>query len=170
MFNKGDFIVYSTHGICKVDDICEKTVLGITRPYYVLHPIDQKNQLTISTPIDNDQVVMLELIDKGKAVDILESFKSTGLHWIDKPNLRHSTYTDIINTGDRKQIAGIVNTLMRKKFELERQEGKLYEQDRKLLSNTQKVLFKELAISLDTSFEEIEEWVTNLITKECNKS
>lgn len=28
MFNIGDLVVYSPHGICRVDDICEKTILG----------------------------------------------------------------------------------------------------------------------------------------------
>ena len=163
MFNIGDLVIYSAHGICKVDDICEKTVMGITRPYYVLHPIDNKNDLSISTPVDNDKVVMLELIDKGEAVEILESFKNAGIPWIDKPNMRHSTYFDRINTGDRKEIAGIVNTLMRKKVELELHERKLYEQDRKLLNSAKNILFKELAISLDTSFEEIDEWVWKAI-------
>lgn len=30
MFKKGDLILYSVHGICKVDDICEKTILYFT--------------------------------------------------------------------------------------------------------------------------------------------
>ena len=27
MYNVGDLVVYSSHGICRVDDICEKTLL-----------------------------------------------------------------------------------------------------------------------------------------------
>ncbi|MDQ6596090.1 CarD family transcriptional regulator [Bacillus salipaludis] len=43
MFNIGDLIIYSGHGICRVDDICEKTVSGITRTYYVLHPMENNH-------------------------------------------------------------------------------------------------------------------------------
>ena len=103
LFNIGDLIIYSAHGICKIDDICEKTVLGVTRPYYVLHPIENKSELIISTPVHNDKVVMLELVDKVEAIEILESFKEKGIQWIEKPNARHSTYSDMINTGDRKR-------------------------------------------------------------------
>ncbi|MBS4197922.1 CarD family transcriptional regulator [Lederbergia citri] len=163
MFNIGDLVVYSAHGICKIDDICERTVLGITRPYYVLHPIENNSELTISTPVNNDKVVMQEIIDKEEAINILESFKHTGIQWIDKPNMRYSTYSDIINTGDRKEIANIVNTLMRKEIGLKLHERKLYVQDRKILNSSRNILFKELAISLDSSFEEIDEWVTKVI-------
>lgn len=163
MFNIGDLIIYSAHGICKIDDICEKTVSGMTRMYYVLHPMENNHQLTISTPVHNDKVVMLELIRKEEAKDILGSFKNPGIKWNEKPNIRLKYYSDIVNTGDRKEIAKVVNTLMRKKMEAERCERKFYEQDRKLLNTTQNILFKELAISLNTSFEEINEMATKLI-------
>ena len=31
MYNIGDLMIYSAHGICRVDDICEKTISGITK-------------------------------------------------------------------------------------------------------------------------------------------
>ncbi|MFJ5716013.1 CarD family transcriptional regulator [Neobacillus sp. NPDC093127] len=163
MFTIGDLIIYSAHGICRVDDICEKTVSGMTRPYYVLHPIENNHQLTISTPVNNNKVVMLELIHQEGANEILESFKDPGIKWVDNPNIRYRLYSDIINTGDRKEIALVVNTLMAEKMEVELHGRKLYEQDRKLLTTTQNILFKELAISLKTTFEEINDRVIRLI-------
>ncbi|EKN66609.1 CarD family transcriptional regulator [Neobacillus bataviensis LMG 21833] len=163
MFTIGDLVIYSAHGICKIDDICEKTISGITRTYYVLHPMDNNHQLTISTPVNNDKVVMLELIQQEETNEILESFKNPGIKWVDNPNIRFKLFSDIINTGDRKDIAMVVNTLMQKKVEAELHGKKLYEQDRKLLNNTQNILFKELAISLETTFEEINEMVIRFI-------
>ena len=66
MFEIGDLIIYSAHGICKIDDICERTVSGVTRSYYVLHPMENYTQLTIRTPVNNDKVVMLSLLKKRK--------------------------------------------------------------------------------------------------------
>lgn len=163
MFNIGEMIIYSAHGICKIDDICEKTVSGITRTYYVLHPMENNQQLTISTPINNDKVVMLELIQKEEAAEILESFKYPGIKWNDSHSMRLSLYTDIVNTGNRHEIAKVVNTIMRKKIEAELDGRKLYEQDRKLLDTAQKILFKELAISLNTTVDEINEMVIRSI-------
>ena len=77
--------------------------------------------------------------------------------------MRLNLFKNIINTGDRKEIAKVVNTLWRKKLELEQNDKKLYEQDQKLLNAVQKILFKELSISLDKSAEEIEELVKEMI-------
>jgi CarD family transcriptional regulator len=163
MFNIGDLIIYSGHGICQIDDICEKTISGTTRDYYVLHPMENNQALTISTPVTNSKVVMLELIHEEEAHKILELFKKTGDKWDENPNTRYNIYSERINTGDRKEIAKIINTLMRKKIEAENREKKLYERDQKLLNATQTILFKELAISLDTTFDDINERIIRLI-------
>jgi CarD family transcriptional regulator len=91
--------------------------------------------------------------------------KDPGIKWNDKPNLRYSLYNNIVNTGDRKEIAKVINTLLRKKNEADLHGKKLYEQDRKLLDTAQNILFKEMAISLNTTWEEINEMVLKLLKK-----
>lgn len=54
MFTKVDLVVYSSHGIFRIDDVCDKTYAGITRTYDVMHPIEDYG-LTIQTPIDNEK-------------------------------------------------------------------------------------------------------------------
>ena len=162
MFNIGDLIIYSSLGICRIDNICEQTYNGITRKYYVIQPVEDKN-LTIHNPVDNDQVVMLGMINRDDALEILESFKEKGIRWIDKGHDRTREYTDIVKTGDRKEISKIINTLMRKKFDADRNGKKIGDPDRRLLSSIQNIMFKELAIALNTSFESIYEKTTRYI-------
>lgn len=166
MYNIGDLIIYSAHGICEIDDICEKTVLGKTRKYYVLHPLENNQQLTIHAPVNNDKVVMQELINKEEAIEILDSFKDPGLKWNDNANKRFNEFTKIVKTGNRKEIAKVVNTLMRKRIELERIDKQLYQKDETLLNDVQNTLFKELSISLDTSDKAIHEMVLKKMSGE----
>lgn len=163
MFNIGDTIIYSAHGVCKINDICDKTVSGITKKYYVMHPIENNHQLTISIPVDSDKVKILDLIHEEEAIKILESFKNPGVPWEDQPGTRLNLYSSIVNTGNRKEIAKVVNTLLRKQMEAELQGKKLYEQDRKILQNAQSILFKEMAIALNKHEEVIKEIVVNFI-------
>lgn len=164
MFKIGDLIIYSAHGICCIDDICKMKCFGVVKDYYVLHPIEN-NKLKISTPVDNKKVVMLKLIEKDEAEEIIESFKSPGIEWIDISSQRNQIYSDIVNKGNRKEIAKIINTLMRKKHELESSGKKLYEHDSKLLDTSKNIMFEEIAMSLNTTFEEINDRITNLIVK-----
>ncbi|MFS0861919.1 CarD family transcriptional regulator [Fredinandcohnia sp. 179-A 10B2 NHS] len=169
MFNVGDLIIYSSIGICKIDDICEKTFAGITRNYYVMHPIEDEN-LVIQNPVDNDQIRMVGMIQPEEAEEIIKTFSAPGIQWIEKGHDRLRGFSDIVKTGDRKEIAKIINTFMSKKIELERNEKKLSEGDRKLLFHLQSILFKGLAISLSTTQEEIEKQITNIVNKrvKCN--
>ncbi|MEH7418734.1 CarD family transcriptional regulator [Neobacillus drentensis] len=66
MFNIGDLVIYSIHGLSRIDDICEKTISNVTKTYYVLHPLDQAN-LIISAPVDSDKVVMQKMLDSEEA-------------------------------------------------------------------------------------------------------
>ena len=89
------------------------------------------------------------MINQSEAEEILESFKQPGFHWIDKGHDRTREYTDIINKGNRKEISKIVNTLMRKKYEADRNGKKIGDPDRRLLLSVQNILFKELAICIE---------------------
>lgn len=162
MFNIGDVVIYSMHGLSRIDDICEKTISNVTKTYYVLHPLDQAN-LTISAPVDSDKVVMQKMLDEEEAKEILQSFKQLGASWIENSRQRYTQYQYIVSTGERKEIAKITNTLMRKDLALHLENKKLHDQDRRLLDPIQTILFKELAMSLDTTFEKIEEQVSSWI-------
>lgn len=163
MFNIGDLIIYSTHGICQIDDICDETVSGVTKKYYKLHPYESNHHVTIQTPVDNDKVLMLSMLQKEEASKIMEAFKQPSLEWNTNPNMRLQDFSSIINTGERTEIAKVVNTLMRRKIEAKLQGRNLYERDHKLLNTTQTILFKELSLALDTTFEEINRMAVRLI-------
>lgn len=162
MFKVGDLIVYSTHGVCSIDDICEKTFSGITKSYYILHPISDE-KLTISIPIDSEKVIMLELLSNAEAEEILECFKEAGIGWIELDNQRSEVYSNIVRNGNRKEIAKVANTLMKKKIDAERKGKKFHEKDRRLLTNIQNILFSELACSLNTTYEVIKEKINTSI-------
>lgn len=162
MFKKGDLILYSVHGICKVDDICERTISYMKKSYYILHPINDNN-LSISTPVDNYKVKILELLTKEQAEEVLESFKNPGKEWIEIDRERSEIYNDIIKSGNRNEIIKIVNTLMRVKIDLEKEGKKFHEKDKKMMLDIQNILFSELAFSLNMESDEVAKKVNSYI-------
>ncbi|SHG63878.1 CarD family transcriptional regulator [Ornithinibacillus halophilus] len=165
MLNVGDLIIYPGHGICKVDSISDKTYAKRTRKYYVLHPIENGRDLTINAPVENKTTEMLKLINKEEAITLLEVFKGNGIDWIEKPQSRNNTFSDILKSGNRVEIAKVATTLMRKQYEIEKDGKKFYENDRKILTNIHSILFKELSLALDLTTDEIYEKVSNMISK-----
>lgn len=163
MFKKGDLVLYSAHGICKIDDICEKTISNTKKSYYSLHPMND-GKLRISIPVDNDKITIQELLTKEEGENIIESFKFEGYEWIDIDNERCTKYNEIIKQGNRTEIAKIANTLMKKKLELESNGKKFHEKDKRILQGIQSILFSELAFILDTTLEEIEDEINGYIS------
>ncbi|GER68295.1 hypothetical protein BpJC7_22690 [Weizmannia acidilactici] len=163
MFHIGDLVIYSGQGICRVDDICDKTYKDMTKTYYVLHPIENSQGLTISIPIDNHKIFIDKLMNKAEAEKIIQSFASKGIDWIEKPQTRNQVFHEIVNSGNRMEIAKVANTLLRRKSKMEAKGKKFHESDAKLLTNIQDILFKELAIVLNCSYEEIYDKVDKMI-------
>src|SRR5690606_18113128 len=112
MFQIGDLIIYSTHGLCKIEKICEKTLFGATRTYYVVQPLDD-SKLTLSVPVDNRSVYMSKVINKKEAEKMLECFKLPGIPWIERSIERKNKYAEVAKTGKREDIVKIIVTLLR---------------------------------------------------------
>ncbi|MGP0586398.1 CarD family transcriptional regulator [Paenibacillus timonensis] len=154
MFHEGDLIIYSVHGVCRIDDVCVKSLAGVSKSYYELHPLGNET-LKISTPVDNASVLMQKLMGPEEAKTILDSFQAPGIRWIDNNNERHHRYTAIVKTGNREEIVQVASTLMRKKQLAELNHKKLGNQDHQLLLGIQNILFKELAIALNITYEDV---------------
>jgi CarD family transcriptional regulator len=163
LFNVGDVIVYSAHGLCEIDDICEKTYGDTTGLYYVLHPLEN-SKLIITIPVNSKQVLMQKLMQRDEAEEILRCFQQPGIEWIENGRQRSKHYTSLVSTGDRKEIAKVVITLMKKNIEAMNDKKKLDNQDKVLLANIQGIMFKELAVSLDTSYEDISSKIKSMIS------
>lgn len=161
----GDLTIYQEHGICRIDDICNKTYGGKTREYYVLRPIDDENGLTINLPVESKKKLLLKLINKKEAEEVLNSFHSAGVKWIEQHSERKQSYTKIINSGDRLQIAKVANTLLRRKQKAEADGKKLHKNDNEMLKTIQSILYKEMAIALDISYEDVKKKIHNIIAK-----
>lgn len=164
MYQIGELVIYSSHGICRIDDICQKTILGKTRQYYVLRPIENKENLTINAPIQQNENLIQRLINLEEANEILQSFKDEGIEWEENANVRYNLFNKIVQQGNRKEIAKVINTLLKKKRELKAQEKNLHKRDEELLRRVQNILYKELSIALDVSLEEIEKRINDSLS------
>ena len=155
-------MIYSAQGICRIDAICEKTLLGEVRSFYVLHPIDNE-KLTISIPVDNKKVLMQRVMGKTEAEEMIASFAQPGADYPEKVNQRHQEYIKVLKNGQREQIAKVANTLLKRKHEAESAGKHFPAQDEKVLKHIQDTLFAELAIALDTTMDDVMDRIYRVI-------
>lgn len=155
MYTNGDLVIYSTHGICRIDEVSNNTFYGHTKLYYVLHPID-KEGLKIQIPVDSAENSFNPLLNAQESKTLIKQFSNKGVDWIDNTSHRTRMFDTMIQTGNRIDIVNVLSTLLRKKSELTHLEKKLSNQDNKLLELIQHILFTEMAFALQTTPEAVQ--------------
>lgn len=162
MFTVGDTVFYSSNGVCVIEDIQERTFWGEKKLYYILRS-SHNEALKLYYPVETDQSQLTEIVSKKKAELILEQFKNPPDPWNERMQERQHSYQKILKSNNHIQIAKMVNTILRRKIELESQEKKLSSGDQQLLNQVLPILYKELAVSLDISVEVVIKEVEQLI-------
>lgn len=154
MYKKGEYIMYSCHGCCQVEDISEMVIEGIKKTYYNLRPYGDSRTL-IMTPIDNKKLMMRPVIEQAEADGLLSSFGAETVKWIENKNLRTQVFKELIREGRPKELSALIITLRLKKAELRTGTHKFTAVDSGLLKDAEKILFTELAACLGKEVTEI---------------
>ena len=70
MFEKGEYIIYGSNGVCEVQDYMSAAGESDNRTYYVLAPMRYRGS-TIFSPVDNQKVLMRKVMTKEEAREFL---------------------------------------------------------------------------------------------------
>ncbi|MDO4329833.1 MAG: CarD family transcriptional regulator [Lachnospiraceae bacterium] len=147
MFEKGEFIIYETAGVCKVADINTVDMKGIDRKklFYFLEPVGIKgNRLYI--PVENHKSLLRKLVSKEEADELLENVDGIGTLPIPDYKHREESYKTALKSCDCKEWMKMVHTLYQKRAELAARGKKLPSMDSRYLKIAQECLFTELSI------------------------
>lgn len=160
MFEIGDFIVYGTNGVCRVDAIGPMDLGGVTgdRLYYTLVPVYDKGG-RVFTPTDNKKVIMRPVITKDEAVKLIDDIGEIDALWITDDKKREVEYKEAIRKCDTKVWIRIMKMLYQRR-ELRLAEGKkITASDERYFSMARESLNGELAIALDISKDDVESYI-----------
>lgn len=114
MYKVDDLVVYPAQGVGKIHRIDTKTIGGATCDIYIVGI--QSNNITLMVPVKNaGNVGLRQLVDRQKAVDILDSLKnsqktnvSVGQNW----NRRFRKYSDKMKSSDLGVVADVLRELL----------------------------------------------------------
>lgn len=164
MFSIGDTVFYGSHGVCIVEDIQEQTFSGNTKTYYILRSFHDKT-LKLFHPVNSDDSKLTPIASKEKAELILDTFKNSPDEWNDRAIERANNNQKVLETNNDFKIAQMLNTIMRKKSQLELEGKKLASQEQQILKQVTPIFQKELSISLEIPIEEVADRIEKLIQK-----
>lgn len=162
MYSIGEKVFYGIHGVCIIEDIQEQSFMGPKAPYYTLRSY-QNESLQLYHPVECENSKLSPIITAKTAEEILQVFTQPASEWNERPTFRNHKYQDALDSSDHFEIAQMVNTIIRRKYELAAIDKKLPSQDAQTLMKVSPILYEELALSLETTAERIAKWIEELI-------
>lgn len=172
MFEKGEYIIYGTKGVCKVADITTIDMEGATkdRLYYVLEPLGVSGS-KVFTPVGNTKIIMRRILTKEEALHLIDGITNIGQLGVANDKQREEKYKEALKSCDCTEWVKVIKSLYLRKQERVSQGKKLTSMDERYLKTAEDTLFSELSIPLDISKEEMENFITDKIEEkvECTK-
>lgn len=160
MYKINDYIVYR-HDVCKIKKI--KKIKD--KDYYVINPIDD-NSLIINTPVDNKMGYIRDILSKEEAKKIIDSIKDIkAVDSINEKNVE-ATYKELLNSYSYENLIKIIKTTYERNNNRLINNKKISEKDDTYFKLAEKYLYNELAISLNTTSEEIKDYIINKFKNE----
>ena len=154
MYNVGEMVFYGGHGVCEIEEITTMTVSKEEKQYYRLKSHAQP-ALSLFHPVVTDNPKITKMLSKDEAKKLLKVFEQDASEWIERSPDRSKKYKQIMQGKDHEEIAQMMNTILRKKKELEQIDKKLYAQDLELIRTVYSILTDEISIALNMSKEDV---------------
>lgn len=158
MFHVGDYIVYGSNGICRVEEITHPDIAGIDadRLYYVLVP-EKTRDSRLFCPTDNSRVVLRSVISAEEADALMKEVKGIEPLQVESERMRDDSYKKAMKSCDLRQCVQVIKALLIRKQEREAHGKKVTVTDERYMKLAEDGLYSELALVLGKEREEIKE-------------
>ena len=161
MYKVGDYVVYK-RDICIVDDITK--VERFNKDYYNLISI-MDSTLKIKLPIDNKDI--RSIISKKEAEDLIEDIPNIDIIQIDD-KLLENEYRKLMNTNDVRNLIKVIKTTYLRNDNRTKNGKKISEKDNEYFIKTEQLLYTELSLVLNMSYNEVKEYIYNKVNELIN--
>lgn len=154
MYKIGDYVIY-LKDVCKIFDIKEKYMNDTD--YYILVPMNDES-LKLSVPVTNETLRNLPSLNEVNAM--LDNICNISVLTEENKQLEDE-YKKLISSGSYEDLIKVMKTAyLRNKKRLDNKRS-ISSKDKNYMEMAEKHLIPELAIVLDMSIDETEQYVIN---------
>jgi len=166
MYQIGDVIVYTTYGICKVNNIIQMNLNNVVKDFYVMNPLDDSNT-KITLPVNSQSTIerLHPLLDSNNINDLINQIPFIETFWIDNDNERKKVFTDIIKECNRQKTLSMLKSIKKHEISLKDKTRKLHAADEIAMKDALKLIVEEFSYVLSIDKHVMLEKLQNEIIK-----
>lgn len=170
MFEKGEYVVYGSKGVCEITDISTINISGMNREklYYFLRPVNDRDA-KIFIPVDSDKIQMRRILTQEEAESLVDSIPQIGCLWIADEKQREYSYRQAVNGCDCRDWVRILKTLWKRNRERFAKGKKETAMDKKYFRIAEDNLYTELAVSLNIDQKQVKDYITHRMEQDGEK-
>ncbi|MEG1863250.1 MAG: CarD family transcriptional regulator [Oscillospiraceae bacterium] len=162
MYKIGDHLIYSTTGVCVVDDIRTEKIMGENKRYYILKSVFG-NGVTVFAPIGTSEDKMKDLLSKEEVEELIDTMPMCDVPWIDNDNIRKETFNEILKGGNHHEIMNLIKALYSNRTEKLQSGRKFLAVDEKVMKEAERIIYEEFAFVLDINPNEVLAYIDDKI-------
>lgn len=149
MFEKGEYVVYGSKGVCRIQEISHVDIPGVDqkRLYYIMHPVQNSGQ-TLYLPTDSTKAVIRRVMTKEEANRLIHDIPSIKKLEVPNEKQREASYKQALQGCSGRDWISILKTLNQRKEERLAAGKKITALDERYLRVTEQELYGELSVVL----------------------
>lgn len=164
MFEKGDYVIYGSNGICRVQDITTLDIPGVdkSRKYYLLKPVYASGS-TVYTPVDTSGPLLRAALSREEADNLIKSIPDIPLIPIRDEKTLEKTYKEYMRSNNCKAWVQLIKTIYLRKESRILKGHKVTALDSRYFNLAETSLYGELAVALDKPRDEVKSYIADCI-------
>ena len=161
MFDVGEFVVFGSDGVCKIESIGALDMDGISteKIYYTLIPVGKSGNGRIYAPVDGKRVTIRRVIDKEEADKFISEINSIDKLIIPDEKKREERYKQVIQNCDLREMVQLIKEINARRKMRDAIGKKLTALDERYFGLAENCLFSELSLPLEMEKSQIRDYI-----------
>ena len=169
MFCKGDYVLYGTTGVCRIDEITTLNLDGIPkdREYYVMYPENSGGKIYL--PVENADSKMRSIITKEEAQELIRKMPDIEPLKVTNEKLLKEMYQKSMKCYDCTDWVRLIKCIYFRKQSRQADGKKITSMDERYMSLAENALYGELSIALGIPRKQVLEHIITIIEENSEK-
>lgn len=158
-FNIGEYVVYCSGEICRIDERAERCFDGVSKKEYCkLTPVDAANSVYY-IPSEYLESKARRLLTKEEVYSIIDSMPAASGTWYSDKNERKSYFETVLKSDSIPTMIGMMKTIYDERSKLTASGKHLVAADEKAFTAAEHLINREFAFVLGINENDVSEFI-----------